>query len=79
VIVRPEDFKLSATCGGGDVNAWRGIIRAAMFSGAHVEYRLEVGGRQLHVRSESNRTLLREGQEVAVAVDPSAVYVFPDE
>jgi ABC-type Fe3+/spermidine/putrescine transport system ATPase subunit len=78
-IVRPEDLKLSIAAGAGDVNAMRGVIRAVMFSGAHVEYRLDVGERQLHVRSESNRTLLREGQEVAITVDPAAVYVFPGE
>lgn len=79
VIVRPEDFKLSVASGAGEGNTWRGVIQAVMFSGAHVEYRVRVGERQLHVRSENNRVLLREGQEVAIAVEPAAVYVFPAE
>jgi hypothetical protein len=49
-----------------------------MFSGAHVEYRVRVGTHQLHVRSDTNRALLREGDEVSITFDPAVVYVFPD-
>lgn len=48
-----------------------------MFSGAHVEYRVRTGPLLLHVRSE-NRGILAEGTEVAIAIDPVAVYVFPE-
>ena len=78
VIVRPEDIRLSQGEAPAGFNAWRGTIQAVMFSGAHVEYRVRVGAHQLHVRSDDNRKLLREGNEVAVAFDPAVAYVFAD-
>jgi iron(III) transport system ATP-binding protein len=79
VIIRPEDIKLTVGQPSGECNAWRGVIAAVMFSGAHVEYRVRVGAHQLHVRSESTRKLLLEGEEVAVAFDPAVAYVFPND
>ena len=78
VIIRPEDIKLVVGEVPAGSNVFRGAIQAVMFSGAHVEYRLRVGTQQLHARSDTNRALLREGEEVAVAFDPAVVYVFPD-
>jgi len=77
-IIRPEDIKLNVGNVSSASNVWRGSIQVVMFSGAHVEYRVRVGTHQLHVRSDTNRALLREGEDVAVAVDPAVVYVFPD-
>ena len=78
MIIRPEDIKLAVGNAPAGSNVWRGAIQAVMFSGAHVEYRVRVGSHQLHARSDTNRALLREGEEVSVAFDPAVVYVFPD-
>jgi len=78
VIIRPEDIKLTVGNAPAGSNVWRGSIQAVMFSGAHVEYRVRVGSHQLHARSDTNRALLREGEEVSVAFDPAVVYVYPD-
>jgi ABC-type Fe3+/spermidine/putrescine transport system ATPase subunit len=79
VIIRPEDLKLTVgNARANEGNLWRGAIQAVMFSGAHVEYRVRVGTHQLHVRSDTNRALLREGDEVSITFDPAVVYVFPD-
>lgn len=77
VILRPEDIKLITGEAPSGRNVWRGTIQTVMFSGAHVEYRVRIGEQQLHVRSDA-RELLREGDMVSVAVDPSLVYLFPD-
>ena len=79
VIIRPEDIKLTVGGASEGRNVLRGEIHAVMFSGAHVEYRVRVGERHLHARSDHNRTLLREGDLVSVAFDPAIVYVFPGE
>ena len=78
VVIRPEDIKLIPGDAPPGHNVWHGVIQAVMFSGAHVEYRVRVGEHQLHVRSD-NRALLKEGNQVCVALDPAAVYVFPED
>ena len=77
LVVRPEDLRPLAAAAPAGQNALRGTIEVVMFSGAHVEYRVRAGPLLLHVRSE-NRGILAEGTEVAIAIDPVAVYVFPE-
>ena len=77
VVIRPEDIKLVQGEVAPGHNVLHGMIQVAMFSGAHVEYRVRVGEHLLHVRSD-NRALLSEGSDVSVTFDPAAVYVFPE-
>lgn len=77
LVVRPEDLKPLPVTPPAGQNALRGTVEVVMFSGAHVEYRVRAGPQLLHVRSE-NRGILSEGTEVAIAIDPVAVYVFPE-
>jgi iron(III) transport system ATP-binding protein len=77
VIIRPEDIKLLKGEAPAGHNAWPGIVKAVMFSGAHVEYQVEVGPVRLHARSD-NRALLAEGSAVTVGLDPTALFVFAE-
>jgi iron(III) transport system ATP-binding protein len=78
MIVRPEDIRLGGAGTSPGPNVWRGAIEATMFSGAHVEYRVRAGNALLHVRSENNRSLLRDGEAVSVGFDPAVASVFAD-
>ncbi|MBN8478642.1 MAG: ABC transporter ATP-binding protein [Burkholderiales bacterium] len=78
IIVRPEDLKPVSGAPPAGHNVLRGSVQVVMFSGAHVEYRIRVGTQLLHARSD-NRGLLAEGDEVTLAFEPAAVYVFPED
>ena len=77
LVVRPEDVKpVQASVPPGH-NVVHGTVQVAMFSGAHVEYRVRAAQGLLHVRSD-NRAILAEGDAVSLAFDPAAVHVFPE-
>ncbi|WP_323013586.1 ABC transporter ATP-binding protein [Devosia sp.] len=74
VMFRPEHCEIVDAASAG-ANIFKGRVEQSIFLGSYLEYRLNIAGQKLAVRS-MHATRLANGTELTIAINPRATGVF---
>lgn len=76
VVARPEAVVVSKQQVAQAANSWPGVVRVAMFKGAHVELLVEVNGQLVRGRSREELAP-SEGDPVYISISPQGLRALP--
>jgi iron(III) transport system ATP-binding protein len=75
ISIRPENIALSEKRPEGDVNTWEGKVKARVFLGKDMDYRILVGDQRIRVITPSS-LIIDEGRSVFLRLDPERCVII---